>query len=98
MTAQQWTEYAAALLGVLGALLLAVKSRWSGWAFVLWLGSNMLWVIFGARGAHWGLVLQNLAFTITSWIGIYVWLLLPRWRARQREIDELIDAQTRGMP
>ncbi|MBS0414390.1 MAG: hypothetical protein JSR68_08455 [Proteobacteria bacterium] len=98
MTTQQAIEYAAALLGVLGALLLAVKSRWSGWAFVLWLGSNMLWVIFGARGAHWGLVLQNAAFTVTSLAGIWVWLVLPRLRSRQREIDELIDAHTRGMP
>lgn len=98
MTAGQWTEYAGAALGILGALLLAVKSRYSGWAFVLWLASNVLWIIFGARGPHWGLVLQNLVFSITSMIGIYVWLLRPRWQDKQREIDALIDAHTRGIP
>lgn len=98
MSAQQWIEYAAAVLGVLGALLLAVKSRWSGWAFVLWLASNALWIAFGLQGAHWGVALQNLAFTVTSCIGIWVWLLRPRWRSRQREIAELLDAHTKGMP
>lgn len=98
MTTQQVLEYAAALLGVLGALLLAVKSRWSGLAFVLWLASNALWIAFGLQGAHWGVALQNAAFSITSVIGIWVWLLRPHWRSRQHEIAELLDAHTRNMP
>jgi len=79
MTLLQSSEYTAALLGVLGALLLALKTRWSGWSFVLWLASNALWIAFGLQGRHWGVVAQNAAFSVTSVIGIWVWLVRPWW-------------------
>lgn len=36
MTAMQFVEILSAALGLLGAALLASKSRFAGWAFVAW--------------------------------------------------------------
>ena len=89
-------EIAAAALGVAGSLLLATRSRWAGWAFVLWLLSNAGWIAFGTLRGHWFLVTQNVVFLVTSCIGVWVWLLRPwlRYRGmgpRQRAIAEVFD-------
>lgn len=78
MTPQLLLEFVSAALGIAGALLLATKSRWAGWAFVLWLASNLGWVTFGVTHGMWALVAQHLAFSITSAIGIRTWLCAPR--------------------
>lgn len=79
MTTQELLEIASAVLGLSGALLLATKSRWAGWAFVLWLASNAGWMAFGAMTGHWALVGQHAGFSITSAIGVWTWLLQPMW-------------------
>lgn len=70
-------EISAAVLGVIGSLLLATKSRWAGWAFVVWLFSNAGWMAFGVLRGHWFLVAQNAVFAVTSCIGLWVWLVRP---------------------
>lgn len=70
-------EVASALLGVMGALLLATKSRWAPWAWVLWLASNAGWIAFGLAGGHWFLLAQNAVFAVTSAMGVWVWLVRP---------------------
>ena len=65
-------------LGITGALLLALRSRWAGWAWVLWLASNLGWIAFGSFHGMWALVAQHAVFSITSAIGIHTWLWLPR--------------------
>lgn len=83
MTQLIFLELVSALLGLTGAVLLALKSRWAGWAWVVWLVSNVGWVAFGAAGGHWFLVAQNLGFSITSLMGVWTWLVKPfltrRW-------------------
>lgn len=71
-------ELFSALLGVTGTLLLAVQSRYAGWAFVAYLVSNVGWIAFGASHAHWGLLAQHAVFSVTSVIGIWTWLVKPR--------------------
>lgn len=71
-------ELLSAVLGLAGALLLATKCRWAGWAFVLWLGSNAGWIAFGVAGGHWWLVAQNAGFFVTSALGVLNWLVWPR--------------------
>jgi hypothetical protein len=83
MTPHYFLEIVSAVLGLSGALLLAVRSRFAGWAFVLWLGSNTGWVVFGALAGHWGLVAQHAGFAITSALGVWTWLLRPAWLARR---------------
>ena len=63
-------ELLSTLLGMLGAALLATRSRWAGWAFVAWLISNVGWLVFGAGHQHWGFFIQQGVFTITSLAGI----------------------------
>lgn len=77
MSAQALLELVSGALGITGALLLATKSRWAGWAWVLWLASNVGWIAFGALFGHWALVAQHSVFAITSAIGIRTWLLAP---------------------
>lgn len=73
LTPQNVLEAMSAALGVAGAYLLAIKSPWAGWAFVLWLFSSLGWVAFGWLNGHWFLVVQNTAFAITNLIGIWTW-------------------------
>lgn len=74
MNAQALLELASGALGITGALLLATKSRWAGWAWVLWLASNVGWIAFGFFHGMWALVAQHAVFSITSVIGIRTWL------------------------
>jgi len=77
LTPKNVLEAGSATLGVAGAYLLAVKSPWAGWAFVLWLLSNLGWVAFGWLNAHWFLLAQHAAYAVTSATGIWIWLALP---------------------
>lgn len=78
MNAQQILEIVAGVFGVAGALLLATRCSWAGWAWVLWLLSNLGWIAFGSFHGMWALVAQHAVFSITSAIGIRTWLWLPR--------------------
>jgi hypothetical protein len=42
--------------------------------------SNLGWLIFGARNAHWFFFVQQIGFTITSVLGIWNWLIQPAMR------------------
>lgn len=76
-------EWAGCLFGVLGAGLLALNNRWSGWGFVLFLGSNAAWIAFGLITGAMGLVTMQIVFTATSLVGIWQWLIRPRFEARR---------------
>jgi glucose dehydrogenase len=95
----QHVEILSAALGLLGAALLASRSRWAGWAFVAWLISNIGWIVFGAGHQHWFFIAQQIGFTITSVLGIWNWLIHPALRqseaedesARERRAQDVID-------
>lgn len=76
----QFLEMFSAALGLLGAALLASRSRWAGWAFVAWLLSNIGWIVFGAGNQHWFFIAQQIGFTVTSLLGIWNWLIHPALR------------------
>ena len=90
----QHIEMLSAGLGLLGAFLLATKSRYAGLAFVAWFVSNLGWLIFGARNAHWFFFAQQIGFTITSGLGIWTWLIQP---AIQREPKAPLQAERSGV-
>jgi nicotinamide riboside transporter PnuC len=71
-------EITAAAFGVLGTLLLALKGKHAGWGFVSYLASNAGWVAFAWMHGHFGLLAQQLAFTATSLVGIWIWIVKPR--------------------
>jgi Nicotinamide mononucleotide transporter len=77
MTELEIVETVGSVLGALGALLLATNSRWSGWAFVLFLVSNVAWLVFGREAGHWRFFAMQIVFTLTSLLGLWRWLIAP---------------------
>jgi hypothetical protein len=70
----QWT---GCVTGISGSFLLAINTRYSGVGFLLFLISNGFWTLYGIATNAPGLIAMQIAFTITSMIGIYRWLLKP---------------------
>lgn len=68
-------EWAGAVFGVLGAGLLALNMRHSGWGFVAFLVSNVCWIGYGVLTGAQGLVVMQIVFMITSILGIWRWLI-----------------------
>lgn len=64
-------EWAGALAGLVGALLLALNNRHSRYGWFGFLLANFLMIGFALAGRHWGLLTQQVGFTLTSLIGIY---------------------------
>ena len=78
-------EMFSALLGLLGAVLMASRSRFMAWAFVVWLLSNAGWLLFGAGNSHWFFFAQQIGLTITSVLGTWTWLIRPALRQVEAE-------------
>lgn len=72
-----FTELFAAAFGLIGTLLLATRSRHAGWGFLCFLASNGGWLVFAWTHAHWPLFVQQLGFTVSSLLGIWVWVIAP---------------------
>jgi hypothetical protein len=68
-------QWAGCAFGLLGAWLLALNNRNSGYGFVAFLVSNMLRMGYGLMTQAPGMVLMQLGFTITSLLGIKKWLV-----------------------
>ena len=66
-------EYIGCGFGLLGALLLSLNCKHSGWGFVAFLVSNVAWITFAVQNGINGLLVMQFGFTITSLIGIYRW-------------------------
>lgn len=80
-------ECLAAIFGILGTLVLATKGRWAGWGFVAFLASNAGWLAFSYAHAHWFMFAQQVGFTVSSLIGVWVWIIRP---AIDRHYDQLV--------
>ena len=63
-------ECVASVLGATGAILLSVNGDFSKFAWVLYLFSNLLFVIMGLRKRMFGFLGLQAYFSITSLIGI----------------------------
>lgn len=68
-------EWAGAWSGLVGAALLASHTVLSGYGFLAFLVSNVLWMAFAIRARFWGLLLMQVGFCVTSVIGLWRWLL-----------------------
>jgi hypothetical protein len=62
------------ITGLLGSLLLALNTSFSGWGFVAFLLSNAAWMTHGIRTKTWSMVVMQLGFTATSLLGVWLWL------------------------
>ena len=70
------TQWLGSALGIIGALLLALKTPWSPYGWVSFLLSNFAWIIFAYRQHVWSMLVMQLVFTGTSVLGIYRWILM----------------------
>lgn len=77
LSTPQALEWAAALLTIWGAWLLACKGKHAAWGWVLFLGANLLWIAFAWLQAHTGLMVQQLVLTVISLQGIWIGLVKP---------------------
>lgn len=82
-------ELFASLCGLLGSLMLALKGRAAPWGWVFFALSNIGWLTFSYGYSHWFLLVQQVGFSITSAIGIWRWLIQPRFDGLVvRHLDE----------
>ena len=79
MAAAQLLEWIGCGLGAAGAVVLAMNARWSGYGFVFFLLSNGAWMAYGCLTGAYGLVTMQIVFSATSVLGIWQWLIRPRW-------------------
>ena len=63
-------EYIAAILGISGAILVALKKRKG---FVCWIMGNIIWIVFGLLDRKYGLAAQFFAYEIISIFGYWNW-------------------------
>jgi len=70
-----WIEAIAALFGLPGTLLLATRGRWAGYGFLAFLFSNIGWLSFSWDRSHYFMFAQQVAFTVTSVMGLWTWVL-----------------------
>lgn len=69
-------ETAAAVFGMLGAMLLATAYP-PGLGFGAFLVSNVAWLAFSASHRHWRMFAQQVVFLLTSIVGLWNWWLGP---------------------
>ena len=82
-------EWGGAAFGIVGAALVAMNTRYSGYGFVAFLASNACLITFGILTSAFGLVTMQIVFTGTSLVGIWRWLLKDRllqWTGRRKAI------------
>jgi hypothetical protein len=71
MGASEAVEWAGAIVGMLGAVVLATHSRISRWGWVAFLVSNVLLIALTASIGRWGLLAMQLGYLGTSVLGIF---------------------------
>jgi hypothetical protein len=84
-----WLDWVAAVTCILAALMVAANAgtRLTGYGFVVFTVSSVLWVAYGVLQHERGLIVQNAVLLVVNLVGIWRWLGLRRryergaWRA-----------------
>ena len=66
-----WLEWTGSLSGLLGAFLLATHTSVSRYGWFAFLVANLSMGVFALDIHHYGLLMQQVGFTLTSLLGIY---------------------------
>jgi hypothetical protein len=64
-------EWSGCILGVLGAFLVATHTRASRYGWLAFLAANLAMIAFAVNARHIGLLVQQLAFTGSSLLGLH---------------------------
>lgn len=70
-------EWTGTVLGIAGAVLLALNGRHAKWGWPIWVVSNFCFVVFGLVTGAYGLATMQSAFMATSTLGCWKWIVLP---------------------
>lgn len=68
-------EWFGSIAGILGALLLAANIQYSGYGWLLFLVSNIAWIVYALQSKIKSMLIMQLVFTSTSLIGIFRWIM-----------------------
>lgn len=64
-------EWAGAIAGLAGAFLLATHTRYSRYGWLAFLAANLALVGFALGIGRYGLLAQQVGFTVTTLLGLY---------------------------
>lgn len=64
-------SYVAMVLGILGALLVALRKPLAG--HLVWCVGNPLWIVWGVSTQSWGVAIQFGVFWVIAAVGSYNW-------------------------
>lgn len=67
-------DWIGSALGLAGAALLAANTTGSEYGWLLFLLSNVAWIVYGIGEKTWSLVTMQVGFTGTSMLGIVRWI------------------------
>ena len=67
----QYFEWSGAVLGLIGAVLLASNTSLSKYGWIAFLMANVVMILFSIKINAWGLCAQQVAFMGTSLFGLY---------------------------
>lgn len=65
-----WLEWSGAIVGIVGAALLATHSRIAKYGWLCFFAANLLFIAWALRIGAPGLLVQQICFTLTSLLGI----------------------------
>lgn len=69
-------KWIGTLSGIAGAILVALNMEVSGYGFLLFLASSLLWCAAGVAQRDDSLILLQATFVVINIIGIYRWLVV----------------------
>ena len=72
--------YIAMLTGVAAAIMVSANldRRVTGYGFVIFTFSSVVWIIYGFQDTEWPLIIQNGVLTLINIAGIYRWLIVKK--------------------
>lgn len=72
--------YVAMISGTIAAVMVSsnVGRRITGYGFMVFTVSSVIWVIYGLQDTEMPLIIQNAVLTLINILGIYRWLILKR--------------------
>lgn len=79
MPTEDILQWSATFTGIVAAIMVALNfdAKISGWGFVIFSLSSLLWVSFGLMEGEPPLTIQNLVLFLINLIGVYRWLIRP---------------------
>lgn len=72
--------YIAMATGTIAAIMVSanLRRRITGYGFVIFTVSSIVWIVYGLQETEWPLIIQNAVLTLINIAGIYRWLIVRK--------------------